>query len=117
MATFRDPDTTNSEVNENNVLVVNTDSSKEDQPLGSDHPEVTTESIGNILLQAVNAGIINPEKLSDTIANSHRYLQNQIYVSIIKPVIKKLADNRTDTRNEKAVTECQEIVETVFDDK
>jgi hypothetical protein len=117
MATTHDPDTDDSQVDKNSILVVNPNANREDESdqLGTNHPNVVFESFSEILIEAANTGNIHPEKFAEGIANSHRYLQQQFYNNIIKPTIKKLAENNSDRRNENAVSECKQIVNEIYD--
>lgn len=78
--------------------------------------ETTTGSpdgvaVANTLADAVNSGI-NSDDLVDELAAEHRWLQNEVFYEVVKPLIVSYAEREAfDQRNENAVMECREIVE------
>jgi|AntRauTorcE11898_2_1112593.scaffolds.fasta_scaffold00306_33 hypothetical protein len=74
--------------------------------------EVEEKELHEVFIDEINGGI-NPDALAKGIANSHRALQQRAFDDLIKPTIIKLADNHSDRRNNRAVSGCKEIVDTM----
>lgn len=67
--------------------------------------------LAEALAGAVNVGV-KSDLLAAAVADEHRYLQNQIFFEVVKPLIISYAQREQyDARNEPAVEECRTIAE------
>jgi len=76
-------------------------------------PTDEADLVNNIIEPYVNGSHINNEEIKNSVSNMHRYLQHEMFYTIIKPLIIGLAEQNTDKRNEKAVKASREIAETM----
>lgn len=76
----------------------------------SNSTQSNASKVAETLANATNTGI-NTIELREQFANEHRYLQSEIFLEVVKPIILELADAGVDARNKKAVEEAREIVE------
>jgi len=76
----------------------------------------TGSELAEELVDSVNSGI-NSEELVDDVANSHRYLQSEVFKQVVKPIICEFArqaeSGNHDRRNKAVLEECQEIAESM----
>lgn len=70
-----------------------------------------TKDMFQEISQNANAGVINPEKVKEEIKMEHRFLQNEIFYSLIVPMIKGLSDCGFDRRNKQSVKEARQMLE------
>mgnify|MGYP006268112801 CR=1 FL=1 len=71
--------------------------------------KVKQTTIGDEVINQVNGGTTT--ELVEELASSHRYLQREIFNGVVKQLIMELAENPSDARNEKAVSQCRDIVD------
>lgn len=80
--------------------------------------EEQTEQIIKLLVHAANTGVLNTDTIEEQLGNDnvHRALQPRLFYGLLKPAICAIATNPTDPpngRNNDAVAEAQEIVDTL----
>lgn len=62
------------------------------------------------LENAVNGGV-HGGRIEDEVGGIHRYLQQEMFDEIIRPLVVGIAQQGTDARNERAVKQAQQIVD------
>lgn len=72
--------------------------------------ELSEAEIAEEIIDMVNSRFDHTE-FNEEISGSHRYLQQEFFNQVIRPAIINLAEQPTDARNERAVDQCQQIVD------
>jgi hypothetical protein len=76
-----------------------------------DSVQEDNEQLVDGLATFVNQGREDPEEIVMAVGETHRWLQQRLFDRVVKPIIIALATQGTDRRNQRAVRECEAIVE------